>query len=210
MKKILLSLGIIAFVAVAAVGATYAVWSASDTIEGNTVSTAQLSITASGVQGGTPVATPLPFTVSNMLPGMVTAQEERAIITNTSDVPLDLYMYLGGTGGTACSAMKLAWQSSHPNNGVIDGYTSVPTDPGDVDEDGDNNFDLVYSPLPDTGLWGVGNKVLIAPADEFEHNEQVALRQVVGLATDAANSLQGQSCAWTLYFVAEVPTTVTP
>ncbi len=141
-----------------------------------------------------------------MLPGDVTDPVERAVITNNSDVPLDLYMYLSGAGGAACSATKLGWESLHPFGVHVAGYTSpaVPTDPGDVAASGSENFTLIYSAgNTHTNLWGAANRVLVAPASEFGNGDEVAMRQVVGLANDAANNLQGQSCVWTLNFVGE-------
>jgi hypothetical protein len=212
MKKILISLVLVVAVATVASVATYAVWSATANIAGNTISTAQLSITATAQGKGAPVADPLPFSVSGLIPGSVTDPELRAVITNDSDIPLDLYMYVQGVGGTACSATKIAWQSSHPGQGVLHGYPAIPfppvLNPGKIDgSDSSDNFRNVYS-AGDVylNLWGVDNKVLIADASEFQPHAEIALRQIVGFATDANNSYQGKSCEWTLYFVAETPT----
>lgn len=204
--KVLLSAGVIVAVAAALLGTTYAAWSTSGSIAGNTVGAAQLSMTVTPEGKSDPLAVPLPFSVSNMLPGMTTSPEERAVIKNTSNVPLELYMYVEGAGGAACAATKIAWQASHPGNAPFAGYTTIPTTPGNVDGAGtpatSNNFRLVYSGSY-LNFWGIGNKVLIAPASEFGPNQEVALRQVVGFANDADNSLQGTGCQWTLYFVAQ-------
>lgn len=188
-------------VAAVAIGGTYAAWTATASISDNTVSTAQLSITATKQGKSSPVAEPLPFNATNLFPGSVTSPELRAVITNDSDVPMNLYMYLEGDGGAACHATKLAWQSSHPGSSVQTwgGYSTIPTNPGDITGAGDGNFTLVYP-----NLWGETNKVLIAPATEFGPDAEIALRQVVGFATDADNSYQDTSCKWTLHFVAEM------
>lgn len=212
MNKIIVSSILVLAVATVASVATYAVWSATANITGNTISTAQLSITATADGKPNPVADPLPFKAEGLIPGSVTTPELRAVITNNSDIPLDLYMYVQGVGGTACTATKIAWQSSHPGQGVLHGYPASPfppvLSPGKIDGTGSSfNFRNVYS-AGDVydNLWSINNKVLIADSDEFEPHNEIALRQIVGFATDADNSYQGKSCEWTLYFVAETPT----
>ncbi|MFA4999138.1 MAG: hypothetical protein WC519_00095 [Parcubacteria group bacterium] len=207
MKRILLSGGIILSVVGVVAGATYAAWTASTNIGGNTVSTAQLSITAAGSAGGSGITDPLPFSESGFIPGSVSDPQERAVITNNSGVPLDLYMYLDGSGD-ACYVTKLAWQSSVLNTGpVLYGYASSPTPapshPGKMDgSDTDSNFTVMYP-----NLWGVSNKVKIADAANFGPGTTIAMRQIIGLATDADNGYQGKACDWSVYFVGE---TVTP
>ena len=198
-KQIFGSVMAIAAVAAIAVGGTYAAWTATASIAGNTASTAHLSITATEEAKSPALA--LPFTATDLFPGSVTSPELRAVITNTSAKPMNLYMYVEGDGGVACDATKLAWQSSHPGGSVLRGYavSPLPTDPGTIAGDGDTNFTLVYP-----NLWGETHKVLIAPADEFGPGDEIALRQVVGFATDADNSYQDTSCKWTLHFVAEM------
>jgi hypothetical protein len=212
MKKILISLVLVVAVATVASVATYAVWNATANIDGNTIGAAQLSITATAAGKSSPVADPLPFSAEGLVPGSVTTPELRAVISNDSDVPLNLYMYVEGIGGAACSATKIAWQSSRPGNGVLNGYSATPfppvLNPGQIDgTDSSLNFTNIYSASNVTNLWGIDNKVLIADSADFENGDKVALRQIVGFATDADNSYQGTSCEWTLKFVAE---TVTP
>lgn len=201
-KQILASVSVIAAVAAIAIGSTYAVtWSTKASIAGNTVTAPTLSITATAEGKTSPVADPLPFNATGLFPGDVTSPELRAVIANDSTVPMNLYMYLEGDGGAACYATKLAWQSSHPGSSVDPawgGYTSIPANPGTITGAGDTNFALVYP-----NIWGESNKVLIAPSAQFGPGVEIALRQVVGFATDADNSYQGTSCAWTLHFVAE-------
>ena len=199
-KQIFGSVMAIAAVAAIAVGGTYAAWTATASISDNTVSTAQLSITATKQGKSSPVADPLPFNATDLFPGSVTSSELRAVITNNSKVPMDLYMYLEGDRGAACDATKLAWQSSHPGSSVQTwgGYSTIPTNPGTIAGIGNDNFTLV------SNLWGESNKVLIAPATEFGPAAEIALRQIVGFATDADNTYQNTSCGWTLHFVAEM------
>ncbi|MFA4999678.1 MAG: hypothetical protein WC519_03070 [Parcubacteria group bacterium] len=220
MKRILLSGGIILSVVGVVAGATYAAWQAQDTIGGNTVSTAVLQIDANGAGKTDPYAVPLPFSLTNVIPGYVSTDEERAIIENKSGVPMDLYMYVGGAGGSACSAAKLAWQSSNPGGSVLKGYQAEawPTSAGLMSQTSGvkgatGNFTLIYNndnPVL-SNLWGAGNRVKIADAANFQPddgvtgfgNDTIAVRQVLGFATDAPNNLQGTSCNWTLYFVGE-------
>ena len=200
-KQIFGSVMAIVAVAAVAIGGTYAAWTATASISDNTVSTAQLSITATAEGKSSPVAAPLPFNAKDLFPGDVTDPELRAVITNNSTKPMKLYMYLEGDGGDACYATKLAWQSSHLGSSVQSwgGYSTIPANPGTIAGDGDTNFKLVYPTL-----WGESNRVLIAPAAEFGPDAKIAVRQVVGFATDADNSYQDTSCKWTLHFVAEM------
>lgn len=198
-RRVLLAAGVIVAMTALTLGATYAAWTASDEIENNTVSTAVLSITAAGVPGSGG-AQPLPFSETNLLPGFVSTPEERATITNGSPVELDLYMYVSDVVGPACDATKLAWQSSTAGGGPVwFGYTpgNEPELVGTIAGAGDTNFALLST------LEGEGSKVLISDSANFEPGEVIAMRQIVGFADDADQSLHAGGCTWTLNFVGE-------
>src|SRR5690606_37506163 len=127
-KKVLLAAGTIAAVAAAALVATYAAWQATDQITGNTVSTAQLKITAAGEAGGTSAypTEAKPIDWADALPGMTSSPEERAVVTNDSSIALDLWMYYENTDEAPCLATKVAWQSSLPGGPVLGGYPAAP------------------------------------------------------------------------------------
>ncbi len=210
-KKILLSGGIIAFVAAVALGATYAAWQAQAVIESNTVTTAQLAITAQGVQGGAESTYAKPVFEEGVLPGFINFQEDngdqiaRGIITNDSSIPLDLYMYFKNVSGAACAATKVAWQSSEPNSvNVLGGY-AIGNEPDEAGE-------IADPANPDAGelalvsaYAGPANAVKIADADYFVKGAEVAVRQIVAFATDAPNNLQGKNCIWKEVFVGTLP-----
>lgn len=186
-KKILLSLGIIAFAAALAVGATIAAFSASDDITGNTLATATVSIAAAGVATGG--FTVKPVDADDLVPGGVDEDEFQAEITNTSDVPLNLYMYLTSPTGGSCSKTKLAWQSYDVTTAtVLFGYATAPTlitEP---------NFALL-STFDD-----ISEKVLIASSTP--PLGKVRVRQKVGLDTSATDDDAG-GCVWTETFYGE-------
>lgn len=198
-KKVLLGLGVIGFIAAVVAGATYAAWQASDEITGNTVSTAVLSIDASGV--GTDNSDPAPINFAGALPGDISSPEDRAIITNNSDVALDLYMYFENTEEATCAATKVAWQSSVAGGGpVLFGYPigPLPDDVGTIAGVGDFNFTIAQS------LEGP-SYVQLADSADFEPGETVALRELAGLATDADYGTHSGTCQWKEVFVGTLP-----
>lgn len=186
-KKILLSLGVIAFAAALGVGATIAAFTASDTITGNTIATATVRIDAAEVATGG--ATPKPVNASNLIPGEVDPHKYEAQITNNSSVPLNLYMYMTSSTGPACDKTKLAWQSTNSTGTtVLHGYTTEPT------LITDSNFDFL------SAMNTLTEKVLIASSTA--PGATIIVRQKVGLDTTATNSDQG-GCTWTDTFYGE-------
>lgn len=187
-KKILLSLGIIAFAAALAVGATIAAFTASDDIAGNTISTATVSISAAGDNAGGFLVKPIVAT--DLVPGGVsTGQPFQAKIQNTSSVPMNLYMYLTAPTGVSCPKTKLAWQSVDGNTlAPLFGYTSVPV------LITDSNFAFL-STFDD-----ISEKVQIGAA--IPTGSFVYVRQKAGLDTTATNADIG-SCVWTETFYGE-------
>jgi predicted ribosomally synthesized peptide with SipW-like signal peptide len=213
-KKVLLGLGVIGFIVAVVAGATYAAWQASDEITGNTVSTAQLAITAAGVEGGAATTYAKPVDESGVLPGFVnfvdTGEVARGIITNDSDIALDLYMYLENVTGTACGATKLAWQSSQPSSvNILGGYAigSEPTVAGSYLSSGDSTLgqlELVAD------LEGAANAVKIADDSYFAPDgnpgeQKVAVRQIVAFADDADYGTHAGTCTWDEVFVGTLP-----
>lgn len=206
-KKVLLAASAIVAVAAIAAGATYAAWQATSSISGNTVSTANLSITAAGVTtaGGNPnVAKPINW--SNVLPNTTSSPEERATVTNNSNVALDLWMYFEITENSgSCNATNIAWQSSVSGGGsVIAGYPAgpVPTNPGDIWATGASfNFQTLKSLAP---AWG-GAPVKIASSTDFGNGAVIAVRQIAGFANNADYGANSGNCGWTEHFVGTLP-----
>lgn len=208
-KKVLLAGSVIVAVAAAALGATYAAWQAAATIDGNTVSTATMSITAVGAQGGAPNTVAKPVDEEDVLPGFISfpAPENvaRGLVTNNSSVALDLYMYFDNIVGDACDATKIAWQSSQPNSTTILGGYAIGSEPTVAGLIGDMS-DPDLGELSLVGAYaGVGNAVKIADDSYFVNGAQVALRQISAFASDASYPDHAGSCTWDEIFVATLP-----
>jgi len=208
-KRVILAGSVIVAVAAAAMGATYAAWQASAVIDGNTVSTATMSITAVGAQGGAPNTVAKPVDEGDVLPGFISfpAPENaaRGLITNDSTVALDLYMYFDNVVGDACGATKIAWQASEPNStNILGGYAigSEPTVAGDISASSNpaaGELSLV------SAYAGVGNAVQLADDTYFTNGAVVALRQISAFASDAAYPTHAGDCTWDEVFVATLP-----
>ena len=213
-KKVLLAASVIVAVAAIALGATYAAWQASDNIDGNTVSTATLSITAEGVQGGAESTYEKPVFEEEVLPGFINFQADnsdqiaRGIVTNDSSVALDLYMYFELTGGNpgACEATQIAWQSSQPNSvNVLGGY-AIGAEPNAATTIAAADAASTNGGLSTvTNYAGIANAVKIADDSYFAPDAEVAVRQIAAFATDADYPDHSGSCTWNEVFVGTLP-----
>jgi predicted ribosomally synthesized peptide with SipW-like signal peptide len=209
--RVLLASGVIAAVAALALGATYAAWQATSSIEGNTIGTANLEIEAEGVSAyGSETK---PITASNILPGWESDPAERAEITNNSSVALDLWFYvepLASSTPAACDAMALAWRASTPGDGSnAMGYGDAyeGTEVGNIGDHSGVDTDTGAFSLVDN-YTGVANAVKIADADDgFGPGQVIAIRQIAGFAEDAAYPTNSGSCEWTEVFVGTLPDT---
>lgn len=210
-KKVLLAGSVIMAVAVIILGATYAAWQAQDTIDGNTVSTATLSITATGTAMYGAVAKPIE--ADNVLPGWESDPVERAEITNNSTTELDLWFYVEnltpapGTPG-ACDAIALAWRASTPGDGSNymgygDGYEG--TQVGEIDDHSGVDTDSGEFSMVENYL-GAANAVKIAEGSNgFGEGEVIAMRQIAGFVTDADYDDHSGTCTWNEVFVGTMP-----
>lgn len=184
-KKIIISLSVIAAVGAIVAGGTYAVWTAQDTIEGNTVGTATLGLNINE-EGGVG-AVPKPVNASNLLPGQWAPgpgyfEEYRAVITNQSTVPVNISMYVTITNETKdmCDYVLLNMRRnpfSEPYNTVIITGTSIDS------------------------LEGVDKKVSVQ--GEIASGGMVTVREKVQLDENAPDAAQGGTCEWTEVFLAE-------
>lgn len=212
--RVLLAGGVIAAVAALALGATYAAWQASDVIDGNTVSTASLSIDAYGAaafgSGEKPVSE------TDVLPGHKGLPVDRAEIKNNSSIPLDLWFYVtdisdSGSPG-ACDATKIAWRASTPGDGsnwkgygtAGDNTTYENTSTvGNITDAGNKNggtFTLIGD------FEGAVNAVKIAESNNgFGNGETIAMRQIAGFSSDAVYPDHSGTCTWTEVFVGTLP-----
>ncbi len=219
-KKILLAGSVILAIAAIVAGATYAAWVATAEIEGNTLGAAELSITAVGAIGGDAIEKPI--VADDILPGWTSWEESdpdaahRALITNNSSIPLDLYFYIELEAGPqeACEAVALGWRSGQPGGGWATGYAT----PGAATvwyEEQPAGLWGGYTGTPESGLLspilgfvGVDNAVKIADDTQFTPEgptQVVAMRQIAHFATDASNDLQGTTCQWTEHFEGRIP-----
>jgi len=205
-KKVLLSAGAIVFTVAMLLTATYAAFTATANIDNNTLATANVSISAVGTANASSVVSPV--NVSNVLPGYVAPQqtgEYRTLVTNTSSVPLNIYMYVDSvtdtSTGDACDMTKIAYQSSLPNSSTIYyGYFpySVLTSPEYADVNSATNYSKFFflSELDDVVLEKVPVALNVAPG------AQVAVRTVPAFATAATNANMG-GCTWSQVYYGE-------
>ena len=181
MKKIILSMSALAFVGVLLAGGTYAAWSASATVEGNTISTGQLSLDLHGKTSG---EIDKPINVSGLFPGDWTGWA-RLEIYNQSSIPVKLYMYAENLSGDACEVTNLE---------VRTGYAG-----------GDEKVRLVYmGALED--IEGVGKRVEVTGYPPFEYmgaNITQVIHQRAQLDDGAGDQYQNTSCMWDEVFVIE-------
>jgi hypothetical protein len=216
-KKILLAASVIVAMTALVLGATYAAWVATASIAGNTVSTAELNITAVGAEGADAVEKPI--TAENILPDWQSDPAERAIITNNSSMPLDLYYYVELTGGQtdACQALGLAWHAGPPGGDGTEtmGYNAGGTWANTQAYEA-SNFTFTIAQLlgvdEATGLLslignleGQGNAVKIADASSFEDGEQIAIRELAYFADDADYPTNAGNCEWVEHFEGRIP-----
>lgn len=189
MKKILLSLGIIAAVAAVIVGGTMAVFSDQKKIEGNTVSTGTLELTLNKSAGK-------PFSVSGMAPGDVTGWEYMDIFNGPfpavpGQLPFEAEMTVNKTAGDAVlwNALEIEMKTS--------GWDSDCTN-------GDGGEGLIYNGLinafpagmtvSDIAYWHNANEDDgTGPPDNIRAGWSERVCQRVKLPSTAGNEVQGKS-----------------
>lgn len=193
MKKILLSGGLIVAVAAVALGATYAAWSASTTIEKNTITTATLSLGKNGL-----IEKPIEGAdAQNLLPGDYT-NWGRAGIHNTSSVPLKLFLkvHITGNPNNVCDVTNLELWTGHAETPA-----SQPNESDRQISDGSWTIAALAAGDP---VELTGNP----PFAELQANWTQVFWQRAQLDADANNSYQGGACEWTEEFIGEtIPST---
>lgn len=182
MKKILVSVSIIAAIAAIVSGATYAYFTAQDTITGNTISTATVKIKASGEANS--VTLPKPIQGTNLVPGQWTAWYRGAIF-NQSSVPLKLYMYVDNLTGSACDKTVLQMTTGHAG--------------------GNEQERTIYNNWLQN-IAGVANKIEITgnpPFATVPAGWSQVVQQKAQLHDTADNAYVGTDCTWDEVFVGE-------
>lgn len=186
MKKIISGVSVIAAVVAITSMATYAVFSATSSINGNTVGTANIVFTAQGEANGTTVAKPL--TASNLVPGQYTSWARGTLYNHIeSSIPVKAYMYVDNVVGGACDKINLR---------VTTGFAG-----SDATERARNIYNGALS-----GITGAGNRVEttgIPPFATIGPNISQVIQQQAQLDPSADSSDMGQSCTWDEVFVAE-------
>lgn len=182
MGNIMKSLVIIVAAVSVAGGATYSFFSATDSIDGNTISTATVEIDAKGESGQGVMAKPI--ATNNLVPGQWT-DWARGAIWNKSTVPVRLYMYVDDLQGAACPLTNLK---------VTTGFAG-----------GDERARIVYEgKLND--LAGSMKRVEVTgnpPFATIPSTWTQVVQQKAQLDNAADNGAQNQSCTWNEVFVAE-------
>lgn len=158
--------------------ATRAVFSTSDNIPGNTISTARVSLDAHNFSGNKPIGS----IVEKLVPGQWT-QEGRAELYNTGDAALRVYMHVEDVAGEACDKVNLK---------VFTGWAG-----------GDEHVRTVY----DYNInWLLTNRVEVTGDPPFATllpNWSQVIWQKAQLDSSADNGYQGKSCTWNEVFYAE-------
>lgn len=163
-------------------GATYSFFSATDSIEGNTISTATVEIDAKGESREGVMAKPL--STSNLVPGMYT-EWARGAVWNKSSVPVRLYLYVDNLEGSACPLTNLTVTTGHAG--------------------GDERAREVYRGAL-MGIAGSVERVEVTGNPPFETvpaDWTQVVQQRAQLDESADNGVQNQSCTWDEIFVAE-------
>ncbi len=163
-------------------GATYSFFSATDSIDGNTISTATVSIDAKGESSDGVMAKPL--ATSNLVPGGWSAWA-RGIVRNKSTVPVQLFLYVDDLDGSVCPLTNL-----RVTTGPIGGNERERTV-----YDG-NLLDIAGSEK----RIEVTGKI---PFDEIAADGTQVIQQRAQLDESADNGAQHEECVWNEVFVAQ-------
>ena len=183
MKNIAKSLVIVVAVAAVASVATWAVFSFTDSITGNTVGTATVLLDAKG-EAATGIVSK-PIVASNLVPGQYT-DYFRGALWNKSTVAVKLYMYLDNVTGAACDKINLTMTTGHAG--------------------GDEYARTILSDVPLANVTGAGYRVEITGVPPFATcgaGITQVVREKAQLDASAGNSYQNKTCTWDEVFVAE-------
>ncbi len=175
-RKILASALVVISLMSAVGGSALAIFSDTESIQGNTISTGSVDIELTGDFG--------PITAQNLNPGDW-SDWERVEVDNNSNGPIKLYFYVTDVSGAACG----------------DTLLNLVTGPLGGDE---MQYPFYASHL--TSLNGANNKVEVTgyvfnPTMPAAQTAVVHMR--AGLDMAAGEAAMGEDCDWTGVFVAE-------
>jgi predicted ribosomally synthesized peptide with SipW-like signal peptide len=187
MKKILASTLVVVSLIATVGGATFAVFSDSEEIMGNTIAAGSVDIDLVLENGEEYSEFDKPINATGLLPGEWSPWARVAANNNSEDTPLRLYFYVKNLVGGACDKTNLMLKTGAEGgnelqyeiyNSVIEGL------------EGNNNRVEITGPQ---GVWDPS-----LPA-----GESAVIWQRAQLDLSADNDYQNQSCTWTEVFVAE-------
>lgn len=184
MLSIIRSLAVILGVTALVSGGTYAFFSASDTVSGNTITTATISFSAEGESNETTLAKPINAT--DLFPGGYSPWA-RAALENGSTFPLRYYMYVTNLVGDACDQVNLTVATGVEGSDASERTANVYLGKL-VDLVGESQRELVSN---------------VPPFDPAPAGSTQIIQQRVQLDPGATNDDQGESCTWDEVFVAE-------
>lgn len=185
MKRTLLGVVTILALGTAVIGSSYALFTDSDSIPGNTVATGTLELKLNHSAGK-------PFSIANAYPGYWSPWENMDLY-NTGTLPLEAYMTFEQTGGDSALYDELFIQLESS------GWDSVC-------HNGDNENVIYQGPLanfPDNKLvsrfYNHANEAdgSGTPPDNIRPEWSMRICQRVGVAPSADNSVMGLSAEFT-------------
>lgn len=188
MKKLVLSALTVLATGAMAVGATRAVFTAQDTIAGNTIATATILLDAKGETNGTTLAKPIAST--GLVPGALTAWA-RGALHNQSSVPVRAYMYVTNVTGDACDKVVLQVTTGHAGSDASERTRTVYHNWLMSMDDPSERVEVTGTP----------------PFASIGANITQVIQQQAQLHESADNSYINKTCTWDEVFVAE---TLTP
>jgi hypothetical protein len=186
MKNIFKSLSVIVAVIAVAAGATQAVFSDTDSFEGNTVSTAIVNIDARNEPMGN---LPKPLNVSGLVPGEWTGWARGIVYNESNSTDVKVYMYVSNVNGVACDKVNLTVYTGHAASGAASERSML------LYNGALNSFNEANK-VEITGSGKVFNPSMPA-------NRSAVIQQKAQLDSSAGNSYQNKSCTWNEVFVAE-------
>lgn len=195
MRRILLSLLTIFTTTAMMAGASQAVFSDTDTFEGNNITTATVNIDARSEAHG---LLPKPLIASGLIPGEYTDWARGVVYNEAGSTNVRVYMYVANRTGTACDKTN------------IEVYTGYAESAANVNLERD--YQLYSGPL--SGLAGEGKKVEITgfvfkSPNWLPANTSAVIQQRAQLDGTAGDGLQGATCTWDEVFVAQTPIVAT-
>jgi hypothetical protein len=164
--------------------ASWAVFSQTQNLTGNTIATGKLEFDLREFSGNKPIGT-IPSTSTNMVPGQWTDWGRLVVFNHSDSVKARVWMYVDNVTGAACDKVNLK---------VTTGFA------------GGNEYanQLYMGPLNNIiGVTHAFETTQIPPFNVLNPNTSQAIHQTAQLDDSADNNYQSKSCSWTEYFYAE-------